>query len=320
MDILVTGGAGFIGSNFVNRLFANEYRIDFDNVYVLDSLTYAASKENLNAQVLHDSRLHFTVGSINDRDIVAKLIDKVDVVINFAAESHVDRSISDPELFVVTNVLGVTNILNELVGKPQKRLVQISTDEVYGSISKGSWDEFSEVSPNSPYSASKASADLICLAFHRTFGVNVVITRCSNNYGPNQFPEKLIPLTIKNLMLGEKVPIFGDGLQTREWIHVNDHCDGIALALTKGDSGQVYNIGSGVEIENIRLVKMIIKHMGRDHSQIKYVADRLGHDTRYSVDFQKISENLGYAPKVNFDIGLVNTVDWYVARFSGKTK
>ena len=316
MNILVTGGAGFIGSNFVNRLFAREYDIDFNQVYILDSLTYAGSKSNLNQSVLNDPRLHFIVGSINDKVLVGELVTKVDTIVNFAAESHVDRSIENPELFLVTNVLGTTNILNALVGKNDKKLVQISTDEVYGSIDHGSWDEFSEVSPNSPYSASKASADLLCKAFHKTYGVNVVMTRCSNNYGPNQFPEKLIPLTVKKLTSGESVPIYGDGLQRREWIHVDDHCLGIALVLSKGRSGEIYNIGSGIEIENIRLVEFIITHLGLDLSQISHVADRLGHDSRYSVNFEKIVNELGYATKVSFEQGMRDTVDWYKVKFS----
>jgi dTDP-glucose 4,6-dehydratase len=316
MNILVTGGAGFIGSNFVNRLFAREYDIDFNQVYILDSLTYAGSKSNLNQSVLNDPRLHFIVGSINDKVLVGELVTKVDTIVNFAAESHVDRSIENPELFLVTNVLGTTNILNALVGRNDKKLVQISTDEVYGSIDHGSWDEFSEVSPNSPYSASKASADLLCKAFHKTYGVNVVMTRCSNNYGPNQFPEKLIPLTVKKLTSGESVPIYGDGLQRREWIHVDDHCLGIALVLSKGRSGEIYNIGSGIEIENIRLVEFIITHLGLDLSQISHVADRLGHDSRYSVNFEKIVNELGYATKVSFEQGMRDTVDWYKVKFS----
>jgi dTDP-glucose 4,6-dehydratase len=316
MNILVTGGAGFIGSNFVNRLFAREYDIDFNQVYILDSLTYAGSKSNLYQSVLDDPRLHFIVGSINDKILVNELVTKVDTIVNFAAESHVDRSIKNPELFLVTNVLGTANILNALVGKNDKKLVQVSTDEVYGSIDQGSWDEFSEVSPNSPYSASKASADLLCKAFYKTYGVNVVVTRCSNNYGPNQFPEKLIPLTVKKLTNGECVPIYGDGLQKREWIHVDDHCLGIALVLSKGRFGEVYNIGSGVEIENIRLVEFIITHLGLDLSQISHVADRLGHDSRYSVNFEKIVNELGYATKVGFEQGMRDTIDWYKAKFS----
>ena len=316
MNILVTGGAGFIGSNFVNRLFAREYDIDFNQVYILDSLTYAGSKSNLNQRVLNDPRLHLIVGSINDKVLVRELVSKVDTIVNFAAESHVDRSIENPELFLVTNVLGTANILNALVGRNEKKLVQISTDEVYGSITQGSWDEFSEISPNSPYSASKASADLLCKAFYKTYGVNVVVTRCSNNYGPNQFPEKLIPLTVKKLTSGESVPIYGDGLQRREWIHVDDHCLGIALVLSKGRSGEVYNIGSGIEIENIRLVEFIISHLGLDLSQISHVADRLGHDARYSVNFEKIVNELGYATKINFEQGMRDTIDWYKLKFS----
>jgi dTDP-glucose 4,6-dehydratase len=316
MNILVTGGAGFIGSNFVNRLFSGSYNLKFSNVYVLDSLTYAGSLTNIDLNVREDSRFNFVCESINSSQVVNELIEKVDLVVNFAAESHVDKSIEDPELFVKTNVLGVTNILNALVRKGSGRLVQISTDEVYGSILTGSWDETFPVSPNSPYSASKASADLICQAFHKTFGVDVVITRCSNNYGPNQFPEKLIPLAIKNLLSGGKVPVYGDGQQQREWIHVDDHCSGIALVSENGKSGQIYNIGSGEEMKNIELIQLIINEIGLSNDRIEFVKDRLGHDLRYSVNFGKITSELNYAPEIDFISGLKSTVAWYINKYS----
>lgn len=318
MNILITGGAGFIGSNFVNRLFSGSYNTDFKNVFVLDSLTYAGSLSNIEVEIRNNDRFHFIRDSINNSQIVRELVEKVDLVINFAAESHVDKSIEDPELFVKTNVLGVTNILNALVRKGSGRLVQVSTDEVYGSIETGSWDENFPVSPNSPYSASKASADLLCQAFHRTFGVDVVITRCSNNYGPRQYPEKLIPLAIKKLMSERNVPIYGDGQQKREWIHVDDHCSGIALVSQHGNAGEVYNIGSGIELKNIDLISLIIAELGLGNDRIDYVKDRLGHDLRYSVNYDKIQSELNYVPQIDFEEGLKKTVAWYVNSYSSE--
>lgn len=318
MNILITGGAGFIGSNFVNRLFSGSYNTDFKNVFVLDSLTYAGSLSNIEVEIRNNDRFHFIRDSINNSQIVRELVEKVDLVINFAAESHVDKSIEDPELFVKTNVLGVTNILNALVRKGSGRLVQVSTDEVYGSIETGSWDENFPVSPNSPYSASKASADLLCQAFHRTFGVDVVITRCSNNFGPRQYPEKLIPLAIKKLMSGSNVPIYGDGQQKREWIHVDDHCSGIALVSQLGKAGEIYNIGSSLELKNVDLISLIITEMGLKNDRIDFVKDRLGHDLRYSVNYNKIHSELNYAPKIDFGTGLKETVAWYVNHFSSE--
>lgn len=318
MNILITGGAGFIGSNFVNQLFSGAYNINYNDVFVLDSLTYAGSLSNIDSRVIEDSHFYFIRDSINNNLVVRELVDQVDLIINFAAESHVDNSIEDPELFVKTNVLGVTNILNALVRKGSGRLVQISTDEVYGSIETGSWDEDYPVSPNSPYSASKASADLLCQAFHRTFGVDVAITRCSNNYGPRQYPEKLIPLAIKNLMAGGNVPIYGDGQQKREWIHVDDHCSGIALVSEKGNAGEIYNIGSGLELRNIDLISLIIKEMGLSNDRIDFVKDRPGHDLRYSVNYDKIQSELNYFPQVNFEEGVKKTVSWYINNFTSE--
>ena len=318
MNILITGGAGFIGSNFVNELFSGSYNINFNNVFVLDSLTYAGSLSNIEKNVKKNSSFHFIHDSINNSEIVRELVNQSDLIINFAAESHVDNSIEDPELFVKTNVLGVTNILNALVRKGSGRLVQVSTDEVYGSIETGSWDENFPVSPNSPYSASKASADLLCQAFHRTFGVDVVITRCSNNYGPRQYPEKLIPLAIKKLMSERNVPIYGDGQQKREWIHVDDHCSGIALVSQHGNAGEVYNIGSGIELKNIDLISLIIAELGLGNDRIDYVKDRLGHDLRYSVNYDKIQSELNYVPQIDFEEGLKKTVAWYVNSYSSE--
>jgi dTDP-glucose 4,6-dehydratase len=318
MNILVTGGAGFIGSNFVNQLFSDSYNLSFNDVFVLDSLTYAGSLSNIEEKVRENNHFHFIRDSINNSQIVRELVEQVDLVINFAAESHVDKSIEDPELFVKTNVLGVTNILNALVRKGSGRLVQVSTDEVYGSIETGSWDENFPVSPNSPYSASKASADLLCQAFHRTFGVDVVITRCSNNFGPRQYPEKLIPLAIKKLMSGSNVPIYGDGQQKREWIHVDDHCSGIALVSQLGKAGEIYNIGSSLELKNVDLISVIIAEMGLKNDRIDFVKDRLGHDLRYSVNYNKIHSELNYAPKIDFGTGLKETVAWYVNHFSSE--
>jgi dTDP-glucose 4,6-dehydratase len=318
MNILVTGGAGFIGSNFVNQLFSGSYNLSFNKVFVLDSLTYAGSISNIELEVRENDRFHFIQDSINNSQIVGELVNQVDLIINFAAESHVDKSIEDPELFVKTNVLGVTNILNALTRKGTGRLVQVSTDEVYGSIETGSWDENFPVSPNSPYSASKASADLLCQAFHRTFGVDVLITRCSNNYGPRQYPEKLIPLAIKKLVTGSNVPIYGNGQQTREWIHVDDHCSGIALVSQQGIAGEIYNIGSGFELKNIDLISLIIAEMGLKNDRIDFVKDRLGHDLRYSVNYDKIQSELNYVPRMGFENSLKNTVAWYVNKYASK--
>ncbi len=306
MRLLVTGGAGFIGSNYVRRVVDGTLG-GITKLIVLDKLTYAGTLTNL-ANLPNDA-FEFIEGDICDRELVNKLVSRVDAVINFAAESHVDRSISDPAAFVNTNVLGTQVLLD--AARESKRYVQISTDEVYGTIKDGSWSEDFPLLPNSPYSASKASADLLTRAYHRTFGANVSITRCSNNYGPNQFPEKVIPLFITNLMDGKKVPLYGDGLNVRDWLHVDDHCRGIHLVLKDGKAGGIYNIGGGEELSNKELTNIILQSFGKDESSIDFVPDRLGHDLRYSVNINKIEKELGYKPSVKFSNGIQETIRWY---------
>ena len=310
MRILVTGGAGFIGSNFVRRIIDGTYS-GFSAVTVLDKLTYAGTLTNL-SELPADS-FEFIKGDICDSELVGRLVNEHDLVVNFAAESHVDRSINGARDFVVTNVLGTQTLLDAVISSNVQTYLQVSTDEVYGSIAQGSWPETDPLLPNSPYAASKASADLLCRSYFKTHGMDIRVTRCSNNYGRNQFPEKVIPLFVTNLVDNEKVPIYGSGLNVRDWLHVDDHCLGISLALTKGKAGEIYNIGGGTELTNIDLTKKILGLMGRDESSISYVEDRKGHDIRYSVDISKISRELGYAPQKNWEIGLKETINWYVA-------
>ena len=310
MRILVTGGAGFIGSNFVRRIIDGTYS-GFSAVTVLDKLTYAGTLTNL-SELPADS-FEFIKGDICDSELVGRLVNEHDVVVNFAAESHVDRSINGARDFVVTNVLGTQTLLDAVKSSNVQTYLQVSTDEVYGSIAQGSWPETDPLLPNSPYAASKASADLVCRSYFKTHGMDIRVTRCSNNYGRNQFPEKVIPLFVTNLVDNEKVPIYGSGLNVRDWLHVDDHCLGIYLALTKGKAGEIYNIGGGTELTNIDLTKKILGLMGRDESSISYVEDRKGHDARYSVDISKISRELGYAPQKNWEISLRETIDWYLA-------
>jgi dTDP-glucose 4,6-dehydratase len=308
MRLLVTGGAGFIGSNFVRRIIDGTFP-GIDRVTVLDKLTYAGTLKNL--EMLPRNSFEFIKGDISDSGLVDELSKRHDAIINFAAESHVDRSITGARDFIETNVLGVQNLLAAALTNEVKTFVQISTDEVYGTISKGSWSEEFPLLPNSPYSASKASADLICRSYHRTFGMDVRVTRCSNNYGPYQFPEKVIPLFITNLIENKKVPLYGEGLNVRDWLHVDDHCQGIFAVLTAGKPGNIYNIGGGCELTNRELTNLILEKFGRDESSIEYVADRLGHDLRYSVSHEKITQELGYQPKVRFEDGLEQTIEWY---------
>lgn len=310
MRILVTGGAGFIGSNFVRRIIDGTFA-GFSKVTVLDKLTYAGTLTNL--AEMPEGSFNFVKGDICDADLVRKLVKDHDLVVNFAAESHVDRSIDGAKEFVVTNVLGTMTLLDAVRESGVKTYLQVSTDEVYGSITTGSWPETDPLLPNSPYAASKASADLICRSYFRTHGLDIRITRCSNNYGRNQYPEKVIPLFVTNLIDDEKVPVYGSGQNVRDWLHVDDHCQGIFLALTKGKAGEIYNIGGGTELTNMELTEKILHLMGKNESSIKYVEDRKGHDLRYSVDITKISNELGYKPKVNWESGLKETVDWYLA-------
>jgi dTDP-glucose 4,6-dehydratase len=308
--ILVTGAAGFIGSNFVRRIFDKSLP-GISTVIVLDKLTYAGTKSNLSFPP-GDVNFSFVKGDICNSNLVGSLISDVDAVINFAAESHVDRSIASSKEFIYTNITGVQTLLDTIkASKRNVRFVQISTDEVYGSIASGSWTENSSLLPNSPYSASKAGGELLARAYHITHGIDVVITRCSNNYGTHHFPEKLIPLFITNLIEGKKVPIYGTGKNVRDWLHVDDHCRGIYSVLTNGKSGEVYNIGGGRELTNNQITHLILEAMGVNESSIEYVEDRKGHDLRYSVDWTKINRELGYEPQVKFEDGLKKTINWY---------
>jgi dTDP-glucose 4,6-dehydratase len=311
MKILVTGGAGFIGSNFVRMALTDKFPdFDVDEIVVLDSLTYAGDEENL-APIATDKRYKFVKGDIRDLELAKKLMGQTDYVVHFAAESHVDRSIEGGSEFVSTNVMGTQVLLDAARNSKLKRFLHVSTDEVYGSISKGSWPEDHPLLPNSPYSASKAGSDLLVRAYNRTHKLDTVITRCSNNYGQYQFPEKVMPLFITNIIEGKKVPLYGNGLNVRDWLHVDDHCRGIALALTKGKSGEVYNIGGGTELTNVELTHKILDAMGVGKEFIQPVEDRKGHDLRYSVDITKINTQLGYSPQVNFEEGLAQTINWY---------
>ena len=311
MRILVTGGAGFIGSHYVRTLLSGGYPAYADaDVVVLDKLTYAGSRTNL-ATVQESPQLTFVEGDITDAKVVGDLVDGMDAIVHFAAESHVDRSILGAADFVVTNVVGTQTLLDAALRARVGRFLHVSTDEVYGSIPTGSWPETHPLQPNSPYSASKAGSDLIALAYARTHGLDVVVTRCSNNYGPYQFPEKVIPLFVTNLIDGLPVPLYGDGRNVRDWLHVADHCRGIQLVLEKGRPGEVYNIGGGTELTNRELTERLLAATGRDWSSVQQVTDRKGHDLRYSVDISKISGELGYAPQVPFEEGLTATVQWY---------
>ena len=311
MRILVTGGAGFIGSHYVRSLLTDPWGAEAPaQVVVLDKLTYAGNLANL-APVSHDPRLDFVEGDICDRRLVDDLMSRVDVVVHFAAESHVDRSIVGAADFVVTNVVGTQTLLDSAREHAVSRFVHVSTDEVYGSIASGSWTEESPLLPNSPYSASKASGDLVARAYHRTHGLPVCITRCSNNYGPYQFPEKVIPLFVTNLMDGQSVPLYAEGANSRDWLHVDDHCRAVHLVLLGGRAGEMYNIGGGTELTNRRLTELLLESCGATWDRVEHVPDRLGHDLRYSVADDKIRAELGFVPRVDFVTGLADTVRWY---------
>jgi dTDP-glucose 4,6-dehydratase len=310
MRILVTGGAGFIGSNFI-RLIATGKIEGTSSVLVLDKLTYAGVKGNLDIADRIASYT-FVEGDICDVKVIKSILEDVDAVINFAAESHVDRSITGAAEFVQTNIVGVQVLLDSIKESGKKiRFLQVSTDEVYGSIESGSWTEDCPLQPNSPYSASKAGGELLARSYHRTHGLDVVITRCSNNYGTHHFPEKLIPLFITNILEGKKVSVYGSGSNVRDWLHVEDHCRGIHRVLMQGKSGEVYNIGGGRELTNLEITRLILGEMDANESSIEYVEDRKGHDFRYSVDWTKINRELGYEPQVKFEDGLRETIQWY---------
>ena len=311
MKLLVTGGAGFIGSCFVRHIL-NKYN-DYQ-VINLDALTYAGNIENLD-DVKNNPNYTFVHGNICDKKLARELIidGNVDAVINFAAESHVDRSITGPEIFIETNVQGTLNLLQASKEANIHRFLQVSTDEVYGTLGKdGYFYETTPLAPNSPYSASKASADMLVRAYYETYKMPVLNTRCSNNYGPYQYPEKLIPFFISQLLKGEKVPVYGDGLNVRDWLYVYDHCSAIDTVLHKGRVGEVYNIGGHNEKTNMEITKIILEAMGKDESSIKYVEDRLGHDKRYAIDNHKIQSELGWQPSLTFEEGIKLTIDWYL--------
>lgn len=310
MKILVTGGAGFIGSNFV-RYMLDTY--PEDQIVNLDVLTYAGNLENL-AAVEADPRYTFEKGDVADRDTVESIVsDGVDVIVNFAAETHVDRSIEDPGVFVRTNVMGTQMLLDAAKNHDVKRYIQVSTDEVYGALdATGMFTEQTLLSPNSPYSASKAGADMLVRAYGKTFGLSVNITRCSNNYGPYQFPEKLIPLMIANALEDKDLPVYGDGMQVRDWLHVKDHCRAIDTVLRKGKPGEIYNVGGNNEKANIEIVNLILDTLEKPESLIKHVTDRPGHDRRYAIDNTKITTELGWLPSYTFEDGMKETIEWYL--------
>lgn len=309
MKVLVTGGAGFIGSCFVRHMLNkhNDYKI-----INLDALTYCGNLENLD-DVKNNPNYTFVHGNICDRNLVRDLVNEVDCVVNFAAESHVDNSIKHPEIFVETNVQGTLNLLQASKELGIERFLQVSTDEVYGTLGKtGYFYETTPLAPNSPYSASKASADMLVRAYNETYKLPTLNTRCSNNYGPYQYPEKLIPFFISQLLKGEKVPVYGDGLNVRDWLYVYDHCEAIDVVLHKGQVGGIYNIGGHNEKTNMEITHLILDAMGKDESSIKYVEDRLGHDRRYAISNDKITAELGWKPSLTFEEGIKLTIDWYL--------
>jgi dTDP-glucose 4,6-dehydratase len=309
MRVLVTGGAGFVGSCYVRTLLANGYPEFHDaEVTVLDSLTYAGNPRNL---PLDHPRLTMIKGDIRDHELLRLLLPGHGAVVHFAAASHVDRSLTDPGEFTSTNVQGTQILLDACLAAGVPRVLHVSTDEVYGSIESGSWTEREPLQPNSPYAASKAGADLVAHAYWRTHGLDVRITRCTNNYGPYQHPEKLIPLFTTNLLVGEPVPLYGDGRNVREWVHVEDHCRGIQQVLIKGAEGQIYNIGGGAALTNRELTGRLLDLCGADWSLVRRVPDRKGHDLRYAIDDSRIRSELGYAPRRRFEEGLREVVQWY---------
>lgn len=309
MKLLVTGGAGFIGSCFIRHILEKypDYKI-----INLDALTYAGNLENLD-DIKDHPNYEFAHGNICDPNLVPQVMEDVDAVINFAAESHVDRSITGPEIFVETNIKGTMNLLQNAKEFNIQRFIQISTDEVYGTLGKtGFFTEETPLAPNSPYAASKAGADLLVRSYYETYGMPVIITRCSNNYGPYQYPEKLIPFFISQLLREEKVPVYGDGTNVRDWLYVYDHCAAIDTVLHNGKVGEVYNIGGHNEKTNLEITKLILNAMGKDENSIQYVKDRLGHDKRYAICSDKIQKELGWYPSITFEEGIKQTIHWYL--------
>jgi dTDP-glucose 4,6-dehydratase len=310
MRYFVTGGAGFIGSNYVRGLLAGVWGSNVTSVTVFDAFTYAGNPENL-SECSSDQRLRIIKGDIREATDIDSALPGHDVVVHFAAESHVDRSIESSSIFVTTNVLGTQQMLEGALRHNIKTFVHVSTDEVYGSIDAGSWDEQEPLLPNSPYAASKASSDLLARSYARTYGLDVRITRCSNNFGTHQFPEKVIPLFVTNLIDGKKLPLYGDGLNIRDWLHVDDHCKGIQLVVDGGKSGEIYNIGGGTELTNREITTLILKAFDHGEEMVQPVADRLGHDRRYSVNWSKINRELGYSPTNSLETSLEEVISWY---------
>lgn len=307
--ILITGGAGFIGSNFVIHMTKKYPQYKIIN---LDALTYCGNLENLK-EIEDKSNYSFIKGNITDKNLVKQLTVDVDYIVNLAAETHVDRSIKDPDIFIKTNIMGTQVLLEAAKENGIKKFLQVSTDEVYGSLGdQGYFTEETPLAPNSPYSASKAGADLMVRAYHKTYKLPMNITRCSNNYGPYQYPEKLIPLMISNALEDKELPVYGDGLNIRDWLHVHDHCTALDLVLHKGKDGEIYNIGGNNEKKNIEIVKLILKNLKKPESLIKYVKDRPGHDRRYAIDSTKIQKELGWKPEYSFEEGMVKTIRWYL--------
>ena len=307
MKLLVTGGLGFIGSNFIRKLLTENSDYEIINV---DAELFGANQKNL-SDIENSEKYHFEKGNITNRKFIEEQITKCDAVINFAAESFVDRSINDANPFLVSNIRGAFTIL-DIITKQKKRMIQISTDEVFGSLATGTADEYSKFNPSSPYAATKAAAELLINSYSVTFSSDVIITRCTNNYGPRQFPEKLIPKTIILANHNKKIPIYGNGTNVRDWIYVDDHCDAVLLALLKGKTGESYNISANNEIDNITIVKQILEMMDKSEDLIEFVEDRPGHDFRYSMDSTKISNELGWKTKSNFKDGLEKTIQWYL--------
>jgi len=314
MKLLITGGAGFIGSNFIRYILGKYPEYEVIN---LDKLTYAGNLDNL-SDISGNPNYRFVKGDIADRKLVSDLASKADAIINFAAETHVDRSIDDPTPFLTTNVIGTEVLIESALKNKHQRYIQISTDEVYGDTEEGFFTEESKLKPSSPYSASKAAGDMLVLASVRTYGLPAVISRCSNNYGHYQYPEKVVPFFIKKLMLGEKVPLYGDGSNVRDWLHVTDHCSAVDLILHKGKVGEVYNVGANNEHSNLEITKKMLAILGLPEERIEFVKDRPGHDIRYAIDASKIRNELGWKPSVDFEEGFRDTVMWYKNLFSEK--
>ena len=313
MRLLVTGGLGFIGSNFIRYILSKHKDVRVVN---LDKIGIGANIKNLEGLEKKESYC-FVKGDLLDYDIVSRLVKDVDAVVNLAAETHVDRSIANPRTFLESNTIGTFNLLEAArINNSKLRIVHVSTDEVYSDILVGSYRENDRLKPSSPYAASKAAADMFCLAYHKTYGLNVTITRCTNNFGPYQFPEKLIPKTIIRASMGMKVPIYGSGKSVRDWIYVIDYCEALELVLEKGKTGEIYNISAGNEVDNLTLVKKILRLMGKDEDLIEFVEDRPGHDTRYSLDSSKIRKELNWRPRHSFEEALKETVNWYLANES----